>query len=502
MKGKLPHSIQNWISLLGLTIAVISLLMIAVLFTLSLIIKDKGVYLGLVIYILLPAVLVVGLILIPVGMVIRSKRQKKSKDKTKPGWPVINLNNSRQRKHFFIAALIITLLLFISVIGSYEAFHFTESVHFCGQLCHKVMKPEYVAYQHSAHARVSCVECHVGPGADWYVRSKLSGLYQVYSTLFNKYPKPIPTPIENLRPAREVCEQCHWPQKFYSYKLRYESYYMTDKENTRWDLRLVMKTGPEHQALGLKEGIHWHINPNVKIEYIAADERREEIPWIRYTDLITGETTIYQDTDHPLSQEEIASRSPRTMDCIDCHNRPSHDYKSPMRFLNSALTSQELPPDLPEIKRIAQELCIEEYESIEKAEQSIRLDISAFYADNYPEIYSNEQNKIEQAIQTVQTLFSQNIFPEMNVRWDTHLSHIGHLYSKGCFRCHNETQINAQQNQIGKDCNLCHVITAQGNPGNFQAGTISDPLEFKHPVEIYEAWKEGLCSDCHEDPGI
>ena len=502
MKGKLPRSIQNWISLLGLTIASISLLMIAVLFTLSLIIKEKGVYLGLVIYILLPAVLVLGLILIPIGMFIKSRRQKKSKDETKPGWPVINLNNSRQKKLFFLAALIITFLLFISVIGSYEAFHFTESVHFCGQLCHKVMKPEYVAYQHSAHARVSCVECHVGPGADWYVRSKLSGLYQVYSTLFNKYPKPIPTPIENLRPAREVCEQCHWPQKFYAYKLRYESYYMSDKKNTRWDLRLVMKTGPEHSALGLKEGIHWHINPNVKIEYIAGDERREDIPWVRYTDLITGKATIYQDTDDPLSQDEIESSSPRIMDCIDCHNRPSHDYKSPMRFLNSALTSQELPPDLPEIKRIAQEVCIEEYESIEEAEQSIQQNISAFYADKYPEIYSKEKNKIEQAVKTVQTLFLQNIFPEMKVRWDTHLSHIGHLFSKGCFRCHNETHKSSQNDKIRQDCSLCHVITAQGNPWEFMEGTMTEPLEFKHPVDIDEAWKEGLCSECHEDPSL
>ena len=337
MKGKLPPSIQNWVSFVGLIIAVISLLMIVVLYTLSLIISEKGLYLGLVIYILLPAVMMAGLILIPIGMIIKSRRQKKSKYETKPGWPIINLNISRQRKLFFGASLIITFLLFISIIGSYEAFHFTESVHFCGQLCHKVMNPEYTAYQHSAHARVSCVECHVGPGADWYIRSKLSGLYQVYSTLFNKYPKPIPTPIENLRPAREVCEQCHWPQKFYSHKLRYESYYITDEGNTRWDLRLVMKTGPEHSALGLEEGIHWHINPYVKIEYIASDERREEIPWVRYTNLLTGETVIYQDRDNPLSRKEIDSSSPRTMDCICLlYTSPSPRDRTRSRMPSSA----------------------------------------------------------------------------------------------------------------------------------------------------------------------
>lgn len=155
--------------------------------------------------------------------------------------PFIDLNRKDHRNAFLIFAAGTTIFLFISALGSYEAFHYTESTEFCGTLCHSVMNPEYTAYQNSAHAKVRCVECHVGTGADWYVKSKLSGLYQVYAVIANVYPKPIPTPIKNLRPARETCEECHWPQKFYSRQLRTEKHFLTDEKNSEWDISLIMK---------------------------------------------------------------------------------------------------------------------------------------------------------------------------------------------------------------------------------------------------------------------
>ena len=98
------------------------------------------------------------------------------------------------------------LLVVISAVLSYRAYQFTDSVAFCGATCHTPMKPEYTAYQDSPHARVPCVGCHVGPGATWYVRSKLSGTYQVYAVFRDVYPRPITTPISDLRPVQQACE--------------------------------------------------------------------------------------------------------------------------------------------------------------------------------------------------------------------------------------------------------------------------------------------------------
>src|SRR4030042_5953433 len=299
MKLKLPYSTQNWVTLIGATIALISLFMIVFLFVISTFVEQNRSYIGLIIYIIIPAFLIVGLILIPVGMYFKSRRDKRKHITGEAGWPRVDLNDVGHRNAFFIFSIGTTIFLFLSAFGSYDAFHYTESVDFCGTICHTVMNPEYSAYQNSPHARVACVDCHVGAGADWYVRSKLSGLYQVYAVCGGVYPQPIPTPISNLRPARETCEECHWPQKFYARKLRLEKHFLADEENTEWDIYMKMKIGASHSALGLEEGIHWHINPDIKIEYVSTDEKRENIPWVRYTNLKTGIVNIFEDQDEP-----------------------------------------------------------------------------------------------------------------------------------------------------------------------------------------------------------
>ncbi len=497
MRWQLPRSTQNWITLIGATIAIISLFMIIFLFVVSTFWVSNHTYLGLVIYIMLPAVMIMGLLLIPLGMFVQMNREKKHKAVIRPPWPRIDLNDSVHRNAFFIFTIGTTILLFLSAIGSYEAFHFTESVSFCGETCHSVMNPEFVAYQNSPHARVACVECHVGSGADWYVRSKMSGTYQVYAVLANVYPKPIPTPIENLRPARETCEQCHWPQKFYSFKIRHETHYLSDENNTQWDIDLVMKIGAKKSALGLQEGIHWHINPDIKIEYIASDKTREKLPWVRYTNQKTGETIVYNDQDEPLDEDQIVNGEMRTMECIDCHNRPSHNYRPPTLFINEAMTAGAIPKELPNIKSVAIDLSAEEYSTMDSAMMSIEKEIHKYYRENYPDIYESKTELIGMAVTGLQEAFSKNIFPEMKVKWSAYPNHIGHLEFNGCFRCHNDTHTSEKGDTIRKDCNLCHVINAQGSAENMEIGRVGDALEFKHPENIDEAWKEMLCIDCH-----
>jgi len=495
---KLPRSFYNITSYIGSTLALISLFTMTFLTVVGFLFKESSSYLGLFTFIILPVFLVVGLILIPIGMTIEVKRRKKrAKEFIKKGWPIIDLNISRYRNAILIFVVGSVFFLFLTGVGSYEAFHFTESVKFCGTICHEVMKPEYTAYQNSPHAKVACVDCHVGTGADWYVRSKLSGLHQVYAVLTDNFDRPIPTPIDDLRPARETCEECHWPEKFYSRQLRTTKHFLADSVNSEWDIGLQMKIGPEHSALGLSEGIHWHINPNVKIEYIPRRDNREEIPWVKFTNLETGKETIYQDTEDPLSEKKLASKVSREMDCMDCHNRPSHLFFTPPEFVDHALTAGSIPKDLPYIKKIAMDLFIDPYESSDSAVQNIRDYTLNYYQENMPSVLENRKADIEKAIAGITEEFDQNIFPEMGASWDAYASHIGHKTYNGCFRCHDDKHESEGGENISKDCNLCHTIVFQGKPGQEQFASLDENLEFIHPKELKEDWHEGLCSECH-----
>ncbi|MCU7523085.1 MAG: cytochrome C [Ignavibacteria bacterium] len=491
MRRKYPLSAYNWTSLVGLTIAIIAAIMIIFLFVISAFIQQGSSYLGLVIYILLPAFLIVGLILIPVGMYFKTRKERKNKETEPTRWPQIDLNNERHRNGFIFFAIGTALFLLLSAIGSYGAFNFTESVEFCGTICHTVMKPEYTAYQHSPHARVACVECHVGTGANWYVKSKMSGLYQVYAVTIGKYPRPIPTPVRNLRPARETCEHCHWPSKFYARQLTLERHYLADDTNSEWDINLVLKIGPSISALGLQEGIHWHINPNTKIEYVAKDEQRQTIPWVRYTDLKTGKSTVFKVADDNTNPQTAGTR---VMDCIDCHNRPSHNYLPPSVFVNNAINSGIVSKDIPGIKSLAMEIFSKDFSTTDSMMNYIKTQVINHY--NETNYYASNKAKVDQAIKGLQTQFSQNIFPEMRVKWSAYANNIGHLNFPGCFRCHDGNHTSSDGKVISKDCNLCHTIVAQGSPQSLEAANVNSTLDFKHPVDVGYS-NEMLCTDCH-----
>lgn len=497
MKTKLPHSLQNWVTITGAMLALISFSMIVFLFIITTVFNQGGSYLGLIIYIVLPAFLLTGLLLIPLGMLIKIRKEKKQKKEKPLGLPVLDFNDPKKRNAFIIFSVGTAVFLLISSVGSYEAFHFTESVEFCGTICHTVMNPEYTAYQNSPHARVACVDCHVGSGADWYVKSKLSGLYQVYSVTFNKYSKPIETPIKDLRPARETCEKCHWPEKFYARKLVYQKHFLTDENNSEWDISLIMKLGSSHSALGLKEGIHWHINPNIKIEYIASDKKNETLPWVRYTNMKTGEIFTYEDSGNSPSDSLIKNGKVQVMDCMDCHNRPSHSYNHPSTFLNNALTSGEIDNSLPGIKSLAMELCSKVFTTKDSSLEYISKEVLSYYEKNHPVVYETKRKSIEESIKGIQKGFAKNIFPEMNVRWSKYPNHIGHMHFNGCFRCHNDNHISKEGKTISKDCNLCHTIISQGPVNNLRITSVDKFLEFMHPGDVGDIWKSSLCIDCH-----
>jgi nitrate/TMAO reductase-like tetraheme cytochrome c subunit len=497
---KLPRTYYNPTSLAGTILAAVSALIIVFfMITMTFFEGDAtGAYVGIFSYIILPVFLIIGLILIPVGMARRSKRIKREGEDSVVSKIVLDLSNQSHWNAVGLFILVSILFLLLTGIGSYKAFHYTESNKFCGTLCHSVMEPEYTAYQESAHSRVTCVECHVGEGAKWYVRSKLSGLYQVYSVTFNKYPTPIETPIHNLRPARETCEECHWPEKFYSQNLLTEKNYLADSANTEWDIQLKMKIGSEHSALGLMEGIHWHINSDVKIEYIASSDKREYIPWVRFVNRATGDTTLYQDINEPLDQEAIDTLEMREMDCLDCHNRPSHQFQPPQKFTDDLIAAGVIPVELPEVKSLAMQVFnYNTFTDRDSGAVLISESVRDFYNTGYPEIADAHPELIDRAIEGFLTGYDKNYFPKMKANWDAYPNHIGHSEFNGCFRCHNGNHESEDGSVISRDCNLCHTIVGQGTPDNFETSSVDVPLDFRHPVDIDEAWKEMACSDCH-----
>lgn len=494
---KPPKSFYNWMSLAGVAIAANSLLIILVLFLISLFSEHSNSYLGLFTFIIVPMFLVIGLLMIPLGIVLRI-RKKEMPSQDQGNWPVFNLNDQKFRSGFFAISTITVILLLVSAMGSYEAFKYTESVEFCGKLCHQVMEPEYVSYQHSPHARVACVECHVGEGAGWYMKSKLSGLYQVYSVTFKKYARPIETPLHNLRPARETCARCHWPEKFYSRKLVNIRSYLTDSVNTEWNNSLMIKIGPEFSSLGHAEGIHWHINKDFKIEYAATTNDREIIPWVKMTNLKTGEVKTFMDSENPIDKHKLDSIPARTMDCMDCHNRPSHLYRSPTFYINNAMVAGLIPKDIPYIKKAAMEALKSPFTTMDSAMTSIDQTIVKFYKENYPQIYTKESGRITAAIAAIQAEYKNNAFPYMRADATRYLNHIGHLESDGCFRCHSDRHKTEKGETISRDCNLCHTIVNQGPTGMVTTSSTDKSLEFEHPVAIDDAWKTNFCSECHK----
>jgi nitrate/TMAO reductase-like tetraheme cytochrome c subunit len=492
--GKL---IKNPISLVGLALAVVALANIIFLFLVDLVSTQASPYIGILAYMIMPGLLILGLLLMVVGMMVeRHRRARGLPDATQ--FPRIDLNNPNQRSSVAFVLSFVVIFALLSAVGSFKAYEYTDSVQFCGQLCHTVMHPEFVAYSASPHARVACVDCHVGPGAGWYVRSKMSGLRQVYYTIRGTYPRPIPSPVANLRPAQQTCEQCHWPRKFWGAQLKTFTHFGADENNTPRQIRMLIKVGGGDPNLGPSGGgIHWHMNIANKIEYYATDEKRQNIPWIRVTDQ-NGKVTEYTSKDNPPKPEDIAKADKRRMDCVDCHNRPTHIYVPPDLSIDRAMALNVIDPSLPYIKHQGVEVLTADYKTSAEAQKAIPEKINAFYQQKYPQIASSKADAINAATKELQRIFGTTFFPEMRVNWLTHPNNIGHFYSTGCFRCHDGNHVSADGKTVSKDCNACHTLAAQ-EEGKEKLAAIPNQ-SFQHPVDIGDLSAVN-CADCHSGGG-
>ncbi len=493
LKKQQPSYFHNRISVLGSVLSVAFFVIIAALFLLDFLTKEKDPFLETVTFLIAPAFLILSLLLIPGGALLERSRRRKRE--AIPPLPNIDLNNPLHQKWFYVTAGVVTLFLLFTAFGLYRAFEFTESNTFCGRLCHSVMEPEYTAYQRSPHTRVGCAKCHIGYGAEWYVRSKITGLYQVYSTIAKAYSRPIETPLRSLRPARETCEQCHWPQIFLGSLDQSHDYFLPDESNTEWKTRMMVHVGGGADFTARKQGIHWHVTGNNKIYYIATDKKRQTIPWVRVV-APDGKETVFVDKGSPYTAENPPKGEMRLMDCIDCHNRPSHQYKAPAEAVNQAMTHGAIDPSLPFIKREAVNALTGEYATSEDAVNKISLTLSDFYKQKYPQIWEREQAKVLKSIAAIVQVYKANFFPQMKVSWKAYPNNIGHLNSPGCFRCHSGRHQSGGGSAISNTCSSCHDIIAQGPLGRVE-GDLKG-LDFKHPDTGDADERQGMpCFECH-----
>ena len=481
--------LRNPISLAGVALAIVSLANIFLFVLIDNIAVRPSPYVGILAYMVSPAFLVLGFVLIAAGMLLERRKHAPPS----AFYPRIDLNDPTQRSAVVSFVTFLVVFAVVSAAGSYKAYEFTESVSFCGQLCHTVMSPEYTAYQLSPHARVACADCHVGAGATWFVKSKLSGSRQVFATIFHTFPEPIPTPVKNLRPAQETCEQCHWPKKFYGGQLKVFNHFSNDEKNTLRQIRMLIKTGGGDPATGAPEGIHWHMNIGNKIDYVAADEKRQVIPYVHVEDL-QGRVTEYYAKDSTLSKDQIGKAPRHHMDCIDCHNRPTHIYVPPDQSVDQSLWAHRLDASLPFIKQQAVTVLAANYATTDAAMQGIASGLQDFYEKKYPDLAKSKQLEIRNAVAEVQELFKRTTFPEMKVNWQTHSNNLGHYYYPGCFRCHDGQHVSPDGRVISRDCNECHTLMSETEGTTSPA--VPTPVAFQHPVDIGDLTQVN-CADCH-----
>ena len=457
---------------------------------------EPQVYRSLFAWVIFPAITWLGFLLCLAGALRkRHKLSQRSPDRY-PQHLHIDLSHGPTRSVIFLSTIGLLSLMIWGAFTSYHAYEYTESTTFCASACHSVMKPERVTHQISPHAAVNCAACHVGKTPAQYLEAKMYGLNELYRLATNSYDRPIPTPIRALEPVRENCTGCHWEQQYWGKIHRDYSHYITAEDNQQWTLKMNVKVGGMYRLGEEGEGIHWHMKLNSKVFFIATDEHLQNIPWVKAV-MEDGEEFIYTSADTSIPEEELSQYEVHEMSCIDCHNRPAHQFKAPIKAIDDAMARELIDPSLPEIKVKGIELLASDaYTSEDEAVNSIRSQVITFYREEHPQIFQSRRAAIEQASQALAAIYRQNFFPEMKADWRAYPDNIGHFLSDGCFRCHDGSHQTPEGKAISNDCSLCHDIVVQGPPDALEA----DPqgLTFRHPIDFgLPVIEIGKCTDCH-----
>jgi len=483
--AKRPTDFNNWISAIGGVVALGALFSFALLVWMDFTQGDTNPYLGIFTYIVAPMFLIGGLALVFFGAWAQRRWAIKHAATVPDRWR-LNFTDPKHRFRLIIFGLGATTFVLLSAFGSYQTYHYSESNQFCGEVCHQAMSPEFTTYKRSAHARVDCVQCHVGSGAQWFIKAKINGTRQLIAYILDNYNRPIATPVHNMRPAKDTCEKCHWPEKFHgNVEITYE-HFLSNKTNTPYAARMLLHVNKGVPG-GALAGIHWHAGETDKVEYYATDDKRQEIPWTRVTNLKDGTSRVFR---IPEFRGEPPADKIRTMDCMDCHNRPAHVFPTANDAVEAAMFAGSLSTKLPNIKRVAvQAMTGTKITTAAEAPQKIAEFIKSKYAD--PTMAS----EVDSAVKVTQTIFAQTIFPERKADWTVYPNNIGHKDWAGCFRCHSETHKDTKGETLrASECSSCHTIIAQGKGLDLEKLSAKG-MEFKHPDGELDAALS--CVDCH-----
>jgi hypothetical protein len=479
---------RNRTSYVGLYLAGVGLVLIFFTAAIDWMQGEHSSYVGLLLLLFFGMVLMGGVLTL-----FGAWRERRRRAGGAPPQQRLNLNEPADRRKFYLWCIGGVVALNVAVFASFSGYHYTESVSFCGALCH-TMTPEYVTHQSSPHANVECVECHVGPGLSYFLKYKLAGARQLFNLLANIYPTPIPTPLENLRPAPEICEQCHWPGKFFSTKLLQRPYFRNDEKNTAEQITLGVKIGGQ-----IFHSIHYnHISGVKQIAYAAEDRQDQKIPWVS-VERLDGSTEEYLSLDARGADQGFADKA-RPFDCIGCHNRPTHIFNTPDQAINLLLAANHIPRDLPWVKKVAADALGAGYPDRQQAHAGINTAISGFYADRYPELSQSMKAEIGQTVAQVTALYDQNVFPEMKANWATHADNIGHKDWDGCFRCHDGRHTTKSGKVLSDECTLCHTMPVRGplQPLGVMSQGTPGVLAAWHPLDLSGKHGALACTRCHE----
>jgi nitrate/TMAO reductase-like tetraheme cytochrome c subunit/mono/diheme cytochrome c family protein len=392
---------------------------------------------------------------------------------------------------------VLGVLTLAVLVGSAYGWDYTNSSKFCGSTCH-TMPPEYSTYETSPHARVRCVECHIGRGfIATQITRKAGDLKHVIFLITKKYQYPITA--DDMRPARETCERCHFPEKFSDDSLRTIKSFGNDYFNTPKTIYLILKTGGGSKREGLGKGIHWHIEN--RILYYPADKNEQSIPYVRvYND--DGSFEEYIDLESGIKPADIKETDLKTVDCITCHNRVTHLVNMPDASVDIAIDRKIIDPTIPEIRLKSIEVLTQTYTTQDQAMNGI-AGLADYYRIVYPDFYASNQQTIQAAIKAVQDIYNQSVFIEQKEDWYSHPDNIGHMNFPGCFRCHDGKHMTSQQKMIRLECNLCHSIPDVNSMQSFvtriEISTGPEPQSHLSPswIAMHHKVFDNTCANCH-----
>lgn len=475
------HYLRNWTSWAGIVLAISAVFAFLLLIAIDFMAGHRNPYVGILAYVAAPGFFLLGVVLIVIGIFLQRRTERRAAKVAAPLVLKIDLSRPRDRRILAVFAASTVIFLFVTALGSYETYQFTESVQFCGQTCHS-MEPEFVSSQTFEHSKVECVECHVGPGAAAYLSTKVNGVKQLYHTIANDYQRPIYVNDANPRPPQALCEQCHWPQRYVGNVARSFNHFLSDEKNTPFTVRLLLWVGGGEPTNGPEGGIHFHMNIANKIEYIATDDRLLNIPWVRITNP-RGETTVYQTPDFKGDPKNFRIRR---MDCMDCHSRPAHKVHSPNDAVDLALFTGRIDSSIPWVKSKVVQALVQPYQTKAEGLQKIALTLRKDYPDPV---------QGDPIVKEAQAIYRANFFPEQKLDWRTHPDFVGHKNWNGCFRCHDgqHNSTDGKKSIQASNCNSCHLILAQGNGAKLDQ---VNPKGYTF-VHIDSEYTDFACADCH-----